>query len=180
LSAEYTREAISKAMAMLAVADRHDLARGRLYFKPPHSLRLEQTSPQEELLLTDGQTLWWYLPVKKEGYKYSTKEFGQELRLLSDVLKGLRDTEDSFQISLKATPQTDNYHLVLKPEPPWQEIDHLEVIIRKKDFAITRVEIYNNIGGLTRFLLSNWKEKDRFRKGLFSFSPPPGIKVIEK
>jgi len=180
LIAEYSREAISKTMAMLEVAERHDLAKGSLYFNPPHFLRLEQTSPQEELLLTDGQTLWWYLPLKKEAYKYSAQKFGKELSLLSDILKGLKDMEDSFQITLKANPETNTYHLILKPEPPWQEIDHLELIILKEDFAIKQVDIYNNIGGLTRFLLTDWKEKALFRNGFFSFSPPSGIKIIEQ
>jgi len=180
LTAEYSREAISKTMAMLEVAERHDLAKGRLYFSPPHFLRLEQASPQEELLLTDEETLWWYLPLKKEAYKYPAEKFGQELRLLSNILQGLKDTEDSFHITLKAMPETNTYHLILKPEPPWQDIDHLEVIILKGDFALKQVDIYNNIGGLTRFLLRGWEVKDRFSPGFFSFSPPPDIKVIEK
>ncbi|UCH00671.1 MAG: outer membrane lipoprotein carrier protein LolA [Deltaproteobacteria bacterium] len=180
LTAKYTREAISKTMAMLEVADRHDLAKGRLYFSPPHFLRLEQASPQEELLLTDEHTLWWYLPLKNEAYKYPAEKFGRELRLLSDILKGLKDTEDSFNITLNAMPEANTYHLILKPEPPWQDIDHLEVIILKGDFAIKQMDIYNNIGGLTRFLLTDWEEKHRFSPGFFSFSPPPGIKVIEE
>ena len=178
-SAEYTREAVSKTMAMLGAGERHDMATGRLYFKPPHFLRLEQASPQEELLLTDGQTLWWYLPLKMEAYKYPAKKFGQELRLLSDVLEGLKHAKDKFQITLKANPEINTYHLILKPEPPWQEIDHLELIIHKEDFSIKQIEVYNNIGGLTRFLLSNWKEKALFEKGFFSFSPPPNAKVID-
>lgn len=180
LAATYTREAISKTMAMLGETERHDVARGRLYFKPPHFLRLEQASPQEELLLTDGQTLWWYLPLEKEVYQYPTEQLGQELRLLSDILRGLKDTEASFQITLQVRPETNIYHLILKPEPPWQEIDHLEVIVLKGEFAIEQVDIYNNIGGLTRFLLTDWEERDRFGKEFFSFSPPPGVKVLEK
>jgi outer membrane lipoprotein-sorting protein len=180
LAAAYTRESISKTMAMLGETERHDLARGRLYFKPPDFLRLEQNSPQEELLLTDGQTLWWYLPLEKEAYQYPTGQFGQELRVLGDILRGLKDTEDSFHISLRVAPETNAYHLILKPEPPWEEIDHLEVIVLKGDFAIEQVDIYNNIGGLTRFLLTDWKEKDRFGEEFFSFSPPPGVKVLEK
>ncbi len=180
LAATYTREAISKTMAMLGETERHDVARGRLYFKPPHFLRLEQASPQEELLLTDGQTLWWYLPLEKEVYQYPTEQLGQELRLLSDILRGLKDTGASFQITLKVRPETNTYHLILKPEPPWQEIDHLEVIVLKGEFAIEQVDIYNNIGGLTRFLLTDWEERDRFGEEFFSFSPPPGVKVFEK
>jgi len=178
--AEYTREAISKAMAMLETAERHDLAKGSLYFKPRHFLRLEQASPQEELLLTDGQTLWWYIPIKKQAYKYSAETFGKELGLLSDIFQGLKGIKNSFQITLKADPETTTYHLFLRPEPPWQEIDHLELILLKRDFSIKRIDIYNNIGGLTRFLFNRWEEKGSFKKGFFSFSPLPDVKVLEK
>lgn len=178
--AEYTREAISKTMAMLETAERHDLAKGSLYFKPQHFLRLEQASPQEELLLTDGQTLWWYIPLKKQAYKYSAKEFGKELALLSDIFQGLKGIRNDFQITLKTGPETTSHHLILRPEPPWQEIDHLELIMLKRDFSIKRIDIYNNIGGLTRFLFNRWKEKGPFKKGFFSFSPPSDVKVLEK
>lgn len=178
--AEYTREAISKTMAMLKTAERHDLAKGSLYFKPQHFLRLEQASPQEELLLTDGQTLWWYIPIKKQAYKYSAETFGKELGLLSDIFQGLKGIKNDFQITLKTGPETTTYHLVLRPEPPWQEIDHLELIMLKRDFSIKQIDIYNNIGGLTRFLFNRWEEKGPFKKGFFSFSPLPDVKVLEK
>ena len=179
-SAEYTREAISKTMALLKTAERHDVAKGSLFFKPPHFLRLDQVSPQEELLLTDGKTLWWYLPSKKQAYKYPSQSFGKELRLLSDVLKGLKDMEESFLITLNANPEGNTYHLILTPDPPWQDIDHLELFIIKGIFDINQMDIFNSIGGITRFLFSNWEEKDLFKKDFFSFSPPLNVKVIEK
>lgn len=178
ITAEYTREAISKTMAMLGAADRQDVAQGRLYFKPPHSLRLEQITPQEELLLTDGQTLWWYLPLKKEAHKYPAAKFGHELRLLSDILMGIRDTRDNFQITLKPHSEINTYHLLLNPDPPWIDIDHLEVIVLREDFAIKQVEIHNKVGGLSRFILSGWQERAQLNNGLFSFSPPQGTKVV--
>jgi outer membrane lipoprotein carrier protein len=180
ITADYTREAISKTMALLATADRHDIAQGRLYFKPPYSLRLEQTSPQEELLVTDGQSLWWYIALKKEAYKYPALEFGRELRLLSDILMGLRDAAANFEITLGPHPDTSSFRLILKPDPPWTDIDHLEVVIRRGDYAIKQVEIYNMVGGLTRFVFSGLQEKDRFEEACFSFSPPQGTKLIEK
>ena len=97
ITADYTREAVSKTMALLGTEERHDIAQGRLYFRPPYSLRLEQTSPQEELLVTDGQNLWWHVPHKNEAYRYPAMEFGRELRLLSDILMGLRDAGANFE-----------------------------------------------------------------------------------
>ena len=38
LTADYTRESISKTMAMLKAADKHDLAKGKLFFQSPNFL----------------------------------------------------------------------------------------------------------------------------------------------
>jgi len=180
ITADYTREAISKTMVLLGTADRHDIAQGRLYFRPPYSLRLEQTSPQEELLVTDGQSLWWHVPHKNEAYRYPALEFGRELRLLSDILTGLRDAGANFEIALDSHSDTNVLSLILKPDPPWSDIEHLEVMILKNDYTIKQVEIYNMVGGLTRFVFSGLKETDRLEETLFSFSPPHGTKIIEQ
>jgi len=180
ITADYTREAISKTMALLGTADRQDIAQGTLYFRPPYSLRLEQKSPQEELLVTDGQSLWWYVPHKNEAYRYPALEFGRELRLLSDILRGLRDAEANFEITRNSHPDTNVFSLTLKPDPPWSDIDHLEVMILKNDYTIKQVEIFNMVGGLTRFVFTGLKETDRFEEAFFSFSPPNGTKVIEQ
>ena len=180
LTALYTREAISKTMATLGVAERRDVAKGTLYFKPPYRLRLEQASPQEELLITDGKTLWWYIPSKKEAYQYPAETFGKELRLLGEVLHGLKGARNNFTIACKDNLEASTYQLALRPEPPWKDIDHLELIIGKGDFIITQVDIFNTIGGLTRFMLSDLWEDVSLQEGLFTFFPPLGVKVIEK
>ncbi|RLB27754.1 MAG: hypothetical protein DRG87_10745 [Deltaproteobacteria bacterium] len=180
LTALYTREAISKTMVTLGVSERHDVAKGALYFKPPYHLRLEQEFPQEELLITDGHMLWWYIPGKNEAYKYSAETFGKELRLLGEVLQGLKDARKNFKITCREIPEARTYQLVLRPEPPWKDIDRLELIIGKGDFLITQVDIVNTMGGLTRFMLSDLWEDVSLEQGLFTFSPPLGVKVIEK
>jgi outer membrane lipoprotein-sorting protein len=180
LTAMYTREAISKTMATLGVSERRDVAKGILYFKPPYHLRLEQESPQEELLLTDGHTLWWHIPGKKEAYRYSAETFGKELRLLGEVLQGLKGAQDNFKITYHDDPEATTYQVTLRPEPPWRDIDRLELAIGKDGFEITRVDIYNTIGGLTRFMLSHLWEDVTLQEGLFTFSAPPGTRVIVK
>ncbi len=180
MSAEYTREAISKTMALLGTADRQDIAQGKLFFKRPHFLRLDQKSPEEELLLTDGQTLWWHLPTKAEAYRYPAEEFGHELRLLSDILTGLRDTSKSFQFALKQHGETNMYQLVLTPDPPRPDLDHINVVVLREDFTIKQIELHNKVGGFTRFILADWEVSAQFEPGFFTFSPPEGTRVIEQ
>jgi outer membrane lipoprotein-sorting protein len=180
LSALYTREAISKTMVTLGISERRDVAEGRLYFKSPSFLRLEQASPQEELLLTDRQTVWWYIPGKKEAYQYPAETFGKELHLLGDVLQGLKGARSAFKITYQDNPEAATYQLALRPDPPWEDIDHLELRIRKEDFVIKQVDIVNTIGGVTRFMLSDLRDDITFPEGLFSFSAPSGTKLITK
>ena len=93
---------------------------------------------------------------------------------------GLRDAGANFEITLGSHPDTNSFRLILKPDPPWTDIEYLEVMILRNDYTIKQVEIYNMVGGLTRFVFSGLQEKDRFEEAFFSFSPPQGTKLIEK
>lgn len=179
-SADYTRESISKAMNMLKVKDRHDIAKGKIYFKPPNFLRLEQASPQEELLLANEKTLWWYIPGKNEAYKYPIERFGKELSLLSNILKGMERISDDFSISLGEGQDKNTSLLRLTPKRQSQEIDHLEVVIDNEFFTIKQVSIYNKLSGVTSFFFNNWVQGKSFANDFFSFLPPSGTRLIEE
>ncbi len=179
LTVRYSREAISKSMSMLEPSERHDLASGRIYFRPPHYLRLDQSSPREELLVTDGKTLWWHIPSKNQAFKYDAGDFGRELRLLSDVFTGLKDAKEKFEITLGDASEPNIRRLVLRPETPWEDIDHLEILVHEENFALTQVDILNEIGGVTRFRFDKWRQK-HLEISFFSFSPPADMELIEK
>jgi len=85
LTVTYKREIITKSMAMLGDQMNRDLATGQIHFRPPYFLRIQQDTPSSEVVITDGDTLWWYVPSKKKVYMYPFHIAGQELRLLSDM-----------------------------------------------------------------------------------------------
>ena len=88
ISVGYTREVITRTMSMLGNQVKGDLAKGTIYLKPPYFLKLEQIEPREEFIYTDGETLWWYVPLEKVAHRYNVEEFGKELRLLSSISTG--------------------------------------------------------------------------------------------
>ena len=51
LEVSYEREVITRSMAMLGVQTQKDLASGKIYFKPPHFLRVQQEKPKHEVQL---------------------------------------------------------------------------------------------------------------------------------
>ena len=179
LSVVYEREVITKSMAMLGIQTKKDLASGRIYFKPPHFLRLEQEIPGPETVINNGDTLWWYIPRKKQVYRYPSQKLGREMRVLYDIFQGLRKVKDSFEVTLVAYGSKDGHELRLTPKPPWERIEYIKLWVDPEDFHIRVVESHDYLGGLTRFTLGNPVAKKTFEKNYFNFLVPEGVKVIE-
>jgi len=177
LSVPYTREVITRSMSILGAKARGDTASGKIYFRHPHFMRLEQESPKPETIIANKDTLWWYIPEKKCAYRYPASDFGKELRLLSDIFRGLAHVEDSFQVVLQGQSPSGDYEIELIPDPPWQEIDRIAVTATGQ-YEIRSIRIHNALGTTTRFTLGALSEKKDFEEGFFQFVAPEGVKLI--
>jgi hypothetical protein len=71
-------------------------------------------------------------------------------------------------------------HLTLIPDPSWEEIDHIDLLINRDDFQVQRIEIHNLIGDITRFILGDLVVQDRLADGFFQFIVPEGVMVIKE
>ncbi|UCF85544.1 MAG: outer membrane lipoprotein carrier protein LolA [Desulfobacteraceae bacterium] len=179
LSISYAREVTTQSMSMLGDQVTGDLATGQMFFKPPYFLRLEQKTPSIETLIANEDTLWWYIPDKKRAHKYSSQEFGKELRLLSDIFRGLTQVTKNFQIVMNDQTEQGNYQIELIPDPPWQEIDRIVLTVTTA-YDIQIVNIHNRLGTTTRFTLEGLTVKKTFEKGFFKFVVPVGVQLLEE
>lgn len=177
LSVPYSREVITRSMSMLGEQVGGDKASGTIYFKHPYLLRLEQKKPKAETIIANNDILWWYIPDKKCVYRYPAKDFGKELRLLSDIFRGLSQVENSFQVLLQGRNKSGEYEIELIPDPPWQEINKINLTVTKK-YEIRTVRIHNQLGSITVFKLGGFTEKEGFEKGFFQFIAPEGVRLI--
>ncbi len=174
----YSREVITRTMAMLGNQVKGDLATGRIYFKSPHFLRLDQETPEPETIIADSDTLWWYIPQKKCAYKYPSKKFGKELDLLGEIFRGINRIRDRFQVTLSGDQKQGEYQLELKPDPPWEEISRVTLTLTPRHY-IRVMDIHNQLGSITRFKLEGLKE-EKFNKDFFRFIVPDGVRLIEE
>jgi outer membrane lipoprotein-sorting protein len=179
LSVPYQREILTKSMALLGDQMKTDVATGRIFFKPPHFLRVQQETPTTEDLITDGNVLWWYIPQKHQAHRIPSSKLGKELGLLEDVFQGLRGVEESFVVTLVGEDEK-GLTLELTPNPPWPDTHHIDLLVNPKGFLIQKVEVYDLMGGVTRFTLGEVTEQKKFKQGFFSFVPPPGVRIIEE
>ena len=177
LSLPYEREVITRSMAMLGGGTNKDLATGQLYFQPPSFVKIQQETPKPETMSTEGPVLWYYVPHKKKAYRYPSPDFVQ---LLSDIFQGLRDAEERFDILLLGVSEDGRCELKLSPNPPWPDIQHLELTVSQMDYTIQKVVIYNIAGGITRFILGDLHVENSFPEDFFRFYVPEGVDVIEE
>jgi outer membrane lipoprotein-sorting protein len=180
LAVPYEREVITRSMAMLGVQTKKDLASGKIYFRPPHFLRVQQETPKPEVVIITRQTLWWYIPQKKLVYRYPSRKLGQEMQLMSDIFQGLREVESRFKVTLIAYRTEKGHEIKLSPNPPWDQIDHIKLWVDPGDYHIRILETYNYLGGLTRFTLEEPKAQEVFEKNFFHFLVPKGVTVIKE
>jgi outer membrane lipoprotein carrier protein len=180
LSVTYQREIITKSMALLGEEMKGDLATGKIFFKPPHNLYIKQETPKPETVVTDGRTLWWYIPDKKLVYQYPSYKLGKELILLGDIFRGLRSIGDSFDVIQSDLGDKKEYHLRLIPNPPWEEIDHIDLRVSKESFEIRSVEVHNILGNITRFILGDLTLENDLDTGMFQFKVPAGVEVVKE
>jgi outer membrane lipoprotein-sorting protein len=180
LAVTYQREIITKSAALLGDEMKTDLATGTFIFKSPFYLKVIQDLPREEIIITDGQIIWWYIPDNKVVYRYSADKLGKELQLLSDIFKGLNKATENFDIHYEESTDKGEYHLNLVPKEPWEEIDHISLSVDRDVFNITVVEIHNLLGNITRFRLGSLSVRKNFEKGFFEFIVPEGVQVQEE
>lgn len=177
LSLPYSREVVTRSMSLLGDQAKGDMASGNIFFKHPYFLRLEQEKPKAETIIANNEILWWYIPDKKCAYQYPSKDFGKELRLLSDIFRGLSRVENSFQVVLQGRNTSGEYEMDLIPNPPWEEIDRIALTITGQ-YEIRSVRIYNRLGSITIFNLGGLTEKKDFEEGFFRFVAPKGVRLM--
>ncbi len=179
LSIPYERLIFTSSTMLLGGGKGEDPARGRMYFKPPHFLKIAQEDPREETVVADGETLWWYIPVEKRVYRYHAETMGQELKALTDVFQGLRDVEESFDVIWEGHTDKGDRRIRLVPNPPWSQTDSI-VLEVTGGCRLRSVEIHNAVGNITRFELDSVEERETFEEGFFSFTIPEGVRVIDE
>ncbi len=153
---------------------------GTLWLKKPRKMRWEYRSPRAKLFISDGQSVWFYMPAEKQVRK-------SDLHALDDVrspiafLLGKTKLEKELQGLSKAVDQTPQNagDTVLRGVPRGKsEISEVQLEITPAH-QIARIVLISPDGGSTEFDFTGWKENVELTDSQFHFSAPPGVEVLE-
>ncbi|MDR1395856.1 MAG: outer membrane lipoprotein carrier protein LolA [Deltaproteobacteria bacterium] len=180
LSASYSRRTQTSLSEGVFQNQASHLAAGRLTWQKPASLKLDQTEPGPELLVTDGQTVWWYLPGEKQVHIYRRLDLAGEMAPLLSFLTSLAELKKSFRI--RTAPQDGSrpgqWGLILEPRQKDSASGQIAAWC-DENFQLTGFDLVSITGEKTAFYLTGLSTALPDGRE-FVFQVPRGVKVIEE
>ena len=154
---------------------------GTLWLKKPRKMRWEYRSPREKLFVSDGQSVWFYLPAERQLRKTTLKKL-DDFRSPLAFLLGKTKLENELQGLSKAVDQspmgTGNTLLRGVPRAMTGQVNEVLLEITPSD-QIARMVLVEAEGATTEFRFARWKENQELSDSRFQFTAPAGVEAVE-
>lgn len=153
---------------------------GRVAFLRPGKMRWDYTTPERKVFVTDGKSVWLFVPEENQVTRSTTKE-SLDWRTPWRFLLGrvhLKQLFGRIELSPEEPRFPAKYILRAYPRSPQERFR--EVLIEvTADYHLTRFEIREDGNIETEFFFLRWRENPPLARSLFEFKPPSGVALIE-
>lgn len=144
--------------------------RGSLYVRTDGRLRIEYTEPEGHLLVSDGASLWTYVPESGQAVRSSSATTGDALRrLFLDFLAGQR----LVRVEVDGNEAT----LFLEPEDELA-LKELAVRVDRRTGLGLEYRWTDQEGNTARYVMTSMETNAHLDDSLFEFTPPSGVDVV--
>jgi outer membrane lipoprotein carrier protein len=155
---------------------------GRVMVRKPGKMRWEYKTPEEKLFVSDGTSIYWYVPQDRQAEKRPMPADDQA-STPALFLAGKGDITRDFTPALVERPagQTEGtVSLKLVPRTPQAEYDWLIIVVDPTTLSIRGLVTGDSQGGTSSFSFTNMKENVGLADKLFTFTPPRGVEVVNE
>lgn len=161
----------------LKILGQSQKAEGSVSIKKPGKMKWEYKAPDRQVLVSNKQGLWLYLPDEKQVTKMKPQSiYSSNTPAL--FLAGRGKLTESFTIG-KVTEEKGVYIAELIPRDKVQSLSKMVLLADKKNFQIVGSRVYDNLGNKTEMLFSNIKTNPNLKEKLFQFKVPKGVELID-
>jgi outer membrane lipoprotein carrier protein len=174
---------------------------GKVYFSRPGRMRWEYEAPEQKLFVSDGKTVWFYVPsdhtVTRAPIKEST-DWRTPLALLTGKAK-LSQLCQSLDLSAEIPGVQGNVVLRCRPRgekpkakgttegdleasiaPVDEQFDEVLLEVNPESGELADVRIVQPGGIELEYRFGNWQENVPLAESLFRFQTPGGVAIVEQ
>lgn len=171
VTALFEQESTLKAM------DITDTASGAVWFRRPEMMRWEYETPERQVIVSDGVTLWIYRPEDNQVMVGDASAYfgdGRGASFLSDI----RLVKQKFDVQLLESKDSGFHTVKLTPLEKSHDLASVRLTIQEMTFDIVEVVTANVYGDETRIRFNTIKYNQDLGASLFFFDIPKGVDVI--
>ena len=154
---------------------------GTLWLKKPRKMRWEYRSPKEKLFVSDGQSVWFYVPAERQLRRSEFRKL-DDLRSPIAFLLGKTKLENELKGLSKVVdqPPMSPGDTLLRgvPKAIGGQVSEVQLEINPSS-QIVRIVLMEPDGATTEFRFAGWKENVELSDSQFLFTPPPGVETVE-
>jgi outer membrane lipoprotein carrier protein len=148
-------------------------AQGTLMLQKPGRFRWEYRSPSEQLLVSDGSTVWLY---DVDLDQVTVRDVGQSLSTTpAMLLSGQGSVAEAFTVSDGGQAEGMDW---VELTPKLDETDFREVRLGFRGRELERMELVDRLGQTTRIQFLDVERNPKLPPDSFTFVPPPGVDVV--
>ncbi|MFH1215267.1 MAG: outer membrane lipoprotein chaperone LolA [Pseudomonadota bacterium] len=154
---------------------------GTMAIQKPSLLRWDYSTPDKQVLVSDGEEFSLYFASEKQMIVTPAKEYLQEdvtYSFFSGTGNLLRDFDVSDAPGFLA--RDGSYAITLKPKNSHPQVDVMYVWVDTGTFLINHLQIQDHLGSLTDLVFSNPVVDQPFPVEHFHFTPPEGTEIIRQ
>jgi outer membrane lipoprotein carrier protein len=169
--AEFIQKSYIKMM------DKTQDIKGTVFIKKPAKMRWSYGAPDTQVLISNGNTLWLYVPDEVQATKVPIGSiYSSNTPAL--FLAGKGKLTQSFNVE-SVNLDKDPLSITLTPKVDDQSLIRLKLFANKKNYQITGSTVYDKLGNITEIHFNNIKTNREIPEKIFHFQAPANVEVLD-
>lgn len=155
------------------------MERGTVLIKKPGMMRWRYTWPEEKLFVSDGESLYSYIPADRQVIVGAVPA-GDSVSTPALFLAGRGRLAQDFVIAYDDEPDTPQQGWSLSLTPVRDNADYvrLRLVVDRASLSFTQLSAIDFQGAVSTFDFTNLEENERMPDTLFAFEIPAGVDII--
>ena len=171
----YEAEFIQKSY--IKMMDKTQGIKGIVSIKKPGKMKWSYGAPDTQILISNGNTLWLYVPDEEQATKVPIESiYSSNTPAL--FLAGKGKLTQSFNVE-SVNLDKDPLIITLTPKADDQSLTRLQLFANKKNYQITGSTVYDRLGNKTEIRFSNIKTNREIPEKTFQFQVPANVEVLD-
>ena len=161
----------------IRMMDQTQRVEGQVKIKKPGKMRWVYGAPDEQILISDKNTLWLYIPEEEQATKVPVESiYSSNTPAL--FLAGQGKLTQSFNIE-SVNQEKKKIIVTLIPKTAQQSLARLVLFADKKNYQITGSTVYDKLGNKTEIRFNRIQVNHEISEEQFQLKTPPGVEILD-